>query len=155
MTAFSKLSGPKLSAIVAKSRNNVIGIDGGLPWHLSSDLKFFKKTTLGKPVLMGRTTWEGLPFPLPGRPNLILTRNKNYFSPDAEIFHTVKDLVGRGYEIAGAQNLKEVMVIGGAMLYGTLLPYCDRLYISDVNTDLKGDAFFPEICKRTQDEQRR
>ena len=92
---------PKLSAIVAKSRNNVIGIEGGLPWHLSSDLQFFKKTTLGKPVLMGRVTWEGLPFALPGRPNLVLTRNQNYISPPAEIFQTTRDLIGRGYELAG------------------------------------------------------
>lgn len=136
---------PKLSAIVAKSRNNVIGRDGGLPWHLSSDLKFFKKTTLGKPVLMGRTTWEGLPFPLPGRPNLVLTRNRDYFSPDAEICHSVKGLIGRGFEIAGATGGKEVMIIGGAMLYKTVLPFCDRLYISDVRADISGDVFFPEI----------
>ena len=67
---------PRFSLIVAKSRNGVIGKDGAMPWHLSSDLKFFKRTTLGKPVLMGRVTWEGLPFPLPGRPNLVLSRDK-------------------------------------------------------------------------------
>ncbi len=94
---------------------------------------------------MGRTTWEGLPFPLPGRPNLVLTRNKDYFSPYAEICHSVRELVGRGYEIAGETGSKEVMIIGGAMLYNTLLPYCDRLYISDVHAEIKGDAWFPDL----------
>lgn len=136
---------PKLSAIVAKSRNNVIGVKGGLPWHISSDLQFFKKVTLGKPVLMGRVTWEGLPFPLPGRPNLVLTRNQNYISPPAEIFTSIKDLVGRGYEIAGETGIDEVMVTGGANLYRELMPYCDRLYITDVHIDLDGDAYFPDL----------
>ncbi len=77
---------PTLSLIVAKSRNGVIGIDGDLPWKLSSDLKFFKAATIGKPVLMGRVTWESLPFALPGRPNLVLTRIADYKAPKAEIF---------------------------------------------------------------------
>ncbi len=123
----------------------MIGIDGGLPWHISSDLQFFKKTTLNKPVLMGRVTWEGLPFPLPGRPNLVLSRNENYMSPPAEIFNSIRELVGRGFEIAGETDVKEVMVTGGAGLYETLMPYCDRLYVTDVHVDLKGDAYFPEI----------
>lgn len=138
---------PKLSAIVAKSRNNVIGIEGGLPWHLSSDLQFFKKTTLGKPVLMGRVTWEGLPFALPGRPNLVLTRNQNYISPPAEIFQTTRDLIGRGYELAGELGVDEVMIVGGAKLYSELLPYCDRLYVSEVDIEIAGDAYFPNIDK--------
>ena len=136
---------PKLSAIVAKARNNAIGIEGGLPWHLSSDLQFFKKTTLGKPVLMGRVTWEGLPFALPGRPNLVLTRNKDYISPPAEIYQSVRELIGRGYELAGELNVDEVMIVGGAKLYAKLLPYCDRLYVSEVDVAIKGDAYFPEI----------
>jgi len=100
---------------------------------------------MGKPVLMGRKTWEGLPFPLPGRPNLVLTRNQNYFSPEAEIYTSVSDLVGRGYEIAGENNLREVMVIGGATLYARLLGHCDRLYVSEIHGDIRGDAYFPEI----------
>lgn len=136
---------PKLSAIVAQSRNNVIGRDGGLPWRLSTDLQLFKKFTMGKPVMMGRTTWEGLPFPLPGRPNLVLTRNKDYYSPDAEVFHTLRDLIGRGHEIAGKQALDEIMIIGGAMLYEQVLPFCDRLYISEVQADIRGDAHFPVL----------
>ena len=117
---------PKLSLIVARSRNGVIGVDGDLPWRLPSDLKFFKKTTLGKPVLMGRVTWESLPFPLPGRPNLVLTRNADYVAERAEVFTDLYDMVGRGFELAGQVGATEVMLIGGAKLYTTLLPFCDR-----------------------------
>ena len=136
---------PKLSLIVAKSRNGVIGVDGDLPWRLSSDLKFFKATTLGKPVLMGRVTWESLPFPLPGRPNLVLTRNADYKAPKAELFTDVHDMIGRGYELAGLTGADEVMLIGGAKLYVSLMKYCDRMYVTEVDAMIKGDAHFPAI----------
>ena len=136
---------PKLSLIVAKSRNNVIGIEGDLPWRLSSDLKFFKKATLGKPVLMGRVTWESLPFPLPGRANLVLTRNAAYSAPKAEVFTDVHDMIGRGFEIAGQTGADEIMLIGGAKLYSRLIRYCDRMYITEVDAMITGDAHFPAI----------
>lgn len=136
---------PKLSLIVAKSLNNVIGVEGDLPWRLSSDLKFFKKTTLGKPVLMGRKTWESLPFPLPGRANLVLSRNPDFTAKGAEVFHDLKAMVGAGFEIAGETGVEEIMLIGGATLYAKLLRHCDRLYITDVDAMLEGDAHFPAI----------
>jgi len=136
---------PKLSLIVAKSRNGIIGIDGDLPWKLSSDLKFFKKTTIGKPVMMGRVTWESLPFPLPGRPNLVLTRNENYVAQKAEVFTDVHAMIGRGYELAGLTGVDEIMLIGGAKLYATLMKYCDRMYITEVDAMIEGDAHFPAI----------
>ena len=136
---------PKLSIIVARSLNNVIGVDGDLPWKISTDLKFFKATTMGKPVLMGRVTWDSLPFPLPGRPNLVLTRNSEFKPQKAEVFHTLPDMVGRGFELAGNLDAREIMIIGGARLYRQLLPFCQRLYITDVQTEIEGDAFFPEI----------
>ncbi len=136
---------PVLSLIVAKSLNNVIGVDGDLPWRLSSDLKFFKKTTFGKPVLMGRVTWESLPFPLPGRENLVLTRNENYIAKGATVFTDVNAMIGRGYEIAGETGADEIMLIGGAKLYANLMKYCDRMYITDVETMIEGDAHFPAI----------
>ena len=139
------LSNPKLSLIVAKSLNGVIGLNGNLPWRLSSDLKFFKSTTLGKPVLMGRVTWESLPFPLPGRPNLVLTNNKNYLAEGAEIFNSADEMIARGYELAGQMNVDEVMLIGGAKLYASQMKYCDRLYVSEVNAKIEGDVYFPEI----------
>jgi len=145
MVVDPKLSFPQLSLIVAKSRNSVIGRDGDLPWHLSSDLQFFKKTTLGKPVLMGRVTWQSLPFLLPGRPNLVLSRNADFEAPGAEVFTDMHDMIGRGYEWAGALDVDEVMVIGGARLYAQVLPYCSRLYITEVDAVIDGDAHFPAI----------
>ncbi len=136
---------PKLSLIVARSLNNVIGVDGDLPWKISSDLKYFKQVTLGKPVLMGRVTWDSLPFPLPGRPNLVLTRNPDFKAKKAEVFTDMHAMIGRGYELAGELNVDEVMLIGGARLYAHLLPLCDRMYITDVQTEIDGDAMFPEI----------
>lgn len=145
MNANPNLQLPILSAIVAKSRNGVIGIDGDLPWRLSSDLKFFKATTLGKPVLMGRKTWESLPFPLPGRANLVLTRNADYNAPKAQVFTDVHAMIGQGYEIAGKTGVSEVMLIGGAMLYAGLLKYCGRLYVTEVDALIDGDAHFPAV----------
>ncbi len=137
---------PKLCAVVAMDRNRVIGRDGDLPWRLPSDLKHFKRVTLGKPCLMGRKTWESLPFPLQGRPNLVLTRDQNYDAPKAQIFTDMRDIVGRGFELAGASGFDEVMLIGGAQLYGSLLRHCDRLYVTHVDAEVSGgDAHFPMI----------
>lgn len=136
---------PRLSLIVARAKNGVIGVDGDLPWRLSSDLKFFKSVTLGKPVLMGRVTWESLPFPLPGRPNLILTRNTKYTDSHAEVFTDAKAMIGRGYELAGELGTDEVMLIGGAKLYAQFLPFCDRMYITEVDAEITGDAMFPSF----------
>jgi len=136
---------PKLCAVVAMDKNRVIGREGDLPWRLPSDLKHFKRLTLGKPCLMGRKTWESLPFPLPGRPNLVLTRNTDYKAKGAELFSEMHAMIGRGYELAGAMGVDEVMLIGGAQLYATLLPRCDRLYVTRVEAEVQGDALFPEI----------
>jgi len=138
---------PKLSLIVARSRNGVIGVDGDLPWRLPSDLKFFKSVTMGKPVMMGRVTWESLPFPLPGRPNLILTRKTGYKAKKGEVFTSLKDMVGRGFELAGLSGGDEVMLIGGAKLYAALLPFCDRCYVTEVDTMIEGDAHFPILSE--------
>jgi len=136
---------PKLCAIVAMDKNRVIGREGDLPWRLSSDLKHFKRVTLGKPCLMGRKTWESLPFPLPGRPNLVLTRNGEYRAKGAEVFSDMTEMIGRGYELAGAMGTDEIMLIGGAQLYTSLLPHCDRLYVTRVEAEVEGDAVFPKI----------
>jgi len=106
---------PTLSLIVAKSRNGVIGIDGDLPWKLSSDLKFFKAVTMGKPVLMGRVTWESLPFPLPGRSNLVLTRKVDYKAPKAEVFTDIYEMIGRGYELA---RMRSCSLAGPSFMQG-------------------------------------
>ncbi len=136
---------PKLCAVVAMDKNNVIGREGDLPWRLPSDLKHFKRVTLGKPCLMGRKTWESLPFPLPGRPNLVLTRNAEYVAKGASVFLDINDMIGQGYELAGKAGVDEIMLIGGGQLYSKLLPYCDRLYVTQVEAQVEGDARFPEI----------
>ncbi len=136
---------PHFSLIVAKSRNGVIGVDGSLPWRLSSDLQFFKRTTLGKPVLMGRVTWESLPFPLPGRPNLVLSRDRGYKARGADVFHSLTHMIGRGYELAGASGADEIMLIGGAKLYADCTAYVTRMYITEVDVMIEGDAHFPAV----------
>lgn len=136
---------PKLCAVVAMDKNNVIGRDGDLPWRLPSDLKHFKRVTLGKPCLMGRKTWESLPFPLPGRPNLVLTRSADYVAKGGEVFTDMNKMIGQGFELAGKMGVDEIMVIGGGQLYSKLLPHCDRLYVTQVDAQVEGDAVFPEI----------
>lgn len=143
MSISSEITFPRLSLIVARAENGVIGREGDLPWYLPTDLKIFKSMTLGKPVLMGRKTWESLPFALPGRPNLVLTRDKGYEAPKAEVFTDLTAFVGRGYELAGQIGAEEIMVIGGAQLYKSLMPHIDRQYITQVLAEPDGDATFP------------
>ena len=136
---------PKLSLVVAKSRNGVIGRDGGLPWHLLSDLQFFKKTTMGKPILMGRVTYESIGRALPGRPNLVLTRSPDFKAEGVEVFTDMYEMIGRGYELAGLTGQNEVMLIGGAQLYAACFQYVSKMYITEVDAMIEGDAHFPAI----------
>jgi dihydrofolate reductase len=123
--------------IAAIGTNRVIGVAGGLPWRLPADLQHFKALTLGKPVLMGRRTWESLGRPLPGRRNLVVTRQAGFAAPGAEVFATVEAA------LAAAAEQPEVMVIGGGELYSQLLPQADVLELTEVAATLAGDAFFP------------
>ncbi len=135
---------PRLALIVARDRTGVIGRDGDLPWRLPDDLAFFKRVTMGKPLCMGRKTWESLPKrPLPGRANLVLSRQPDYAAPGALVFADFDAMLTRAYEIAAADGAEEVMVIGGAALYARALPSADRLYLSEVDVDAQGDARFP------------
>jgi dihydrofolate reductase len=145
------LTNPILAAIVARSTNYVIGRDGDLPWRLRSDLQHFKRVTLGKPCLMGRKTWESLPFPLPGRPNLVLTRDADYRADGAELFTDMAAMVGRGAELAGSLGVEEVMIIGGAQIYATLMPWIGRIYETEVDAIIDGDAHFPELSDEIWD----
>lgn len=140
---------PILAAIVARSTNHVIGREGDLPWRLRSDLQHFKRVTLGKPCLMGRKTWESLPFPLPGRPNLVLTRDAGYQAKGAEVFTDLHAMVGRGAELAGSLDVDEVMIIGGAQIYKSLMPWIGRVYETEVDAVIEGDAYFPELPAKT------
>ena len=132
------------------AENRVIGINNKLPWHLPADLAWFKQNTLNKPIVMGRKTWESLPFrPLPGRVNIIVSRNENYrpLNTKNKIVEEalVVDSVNSAIKKAESENLSELVFIGGAMLYEQVLNKVDTLYLTIVKEDFDGDAWFPEI----------
>lgn len=141
----------KLALIVAAAKNGVIGRSNQLPWHLPQDLKYFKAVTLGKPVIMGRKTYESIGKPLPGRTNIVVTRSKLWSTVDEVI-------VTNSFEqaLAEAQRLvtgelvssDEVMVIGGAEIYRSALPFVDRIYLTRVAVEPEGDAFFDVLDER-------
>ena len=128
-----------LSIIVARARNGVIGKDNQLIWHLSDDLKRFKTLTMGHPIVMGRKTFESLPKVLPGRVHYVLTGNPDYQAPEGVLlFHDVKKLLA-------ALPQEESFVIGGEHMYRELLPYADTMYITEIEEDFEGDAYFPRF----------
>ena len=130
----------RISFVVAVSRNGVIGHDGGLPWHISTDLKRFKAITMGKPLIMGRKTWESLPKkPLPGRLNIVITRQKNYRAEGAVVVADVPSAL----KAAGAAE--EICVIGGGEIFDMFLAQTDRIYLTEVDLEVDGDTFFPPL----------
>lgn len=132
-----------LSLIAAVARNRVIGKDNQLLWHLPEDMKYFRETTRGKPVIMGRKTWESLPEkfrPLPGRHNIVVSRNPAYDAPGATLATSLEAA------LAAAGNTDEVFVIGGEALYRLALPKAQRLYLTELEQAYDGDAFFPGIA---------
>lgn len=140
------MSSIKLSLIVARARNGAIGKDGDLPWRLSDDLKHFKATTKGCPVLMGRKTWESLPRrPLPGRDNIVLSRDGAYRADGARVFTSLPAAIAAGQSLSAAAGQQECFIVGGEAIYAAALPFADRLYITEVDIEIEGDAFFPEI----------
>ena len=128
-----------ISIITAMARNGVIGRDNSLPWHLPADLQHFKSLTLGKPILMGRNTWESLPGLLLGRRHIVVTRNEGYLAPGAEVVHSVEEA------LAAVAGEPEIMIVGGSHFYAEMLPRADRLYLTLVDADVEGDVRFPEI----------
>ena len=140
------MSSVKLCLIVARARNGTIGKDGDLPWRLSDDLIHFKNTTRGCPVIMGRKTWESLPKqPLPGRDNIVLSRDGQYSAPQARVFTSMPAAIATGRALAETKSKAELFVVGGSTIYSEALPFADRLYITEVDTEVEGDAFFPEF----------
>ncbi len=133
-----------LALIAAVSDNGVIGRDNKLPWYIPGDLRYFKQVTLGKPVVMGRKTWESMNRALPGRTNIVITRQPDYLAEGARV---VPDLAG-GIELAESvaliDGVDEIMIIGGAEIYRLALPLADRLYLTEVHAEVEGDTFFPD-----------
>ena len=139
-----------LSLIVACAENRVIGIDNSMPWHLPGDFKYFKATTLGKPIIMGRKTWDSLGRPLPGRLNIVVSRQPGLELAGAEVFASLEDALVRADQWAREQGVDELMLIGGAQLYGQALEQglVSRMYVTRVELSPKGDAWFPDFDRK-------
>jgi dihydrofolate reductase len=150
------LSGPVLSLVAARGRNGVIGREGDLPWRLRSDLALFKQTTLGKPVIMGRKTWDSLPRkPLPGRLNLVLSRDGAFEPTGAVVCERFEEALEMAREQAREDGVDEVCVIGGRALFDLALPRARRLYLTEVAAEPEGDVRFPDIDEAGWREVRR
>ena len=135
---------PHLALVVARARNGVIGRDGDLPWRLRSDLQRFKAVTMGKPCIMGRKTWESLPLkPLPGRLNLVLSKDESFEPKGAVACTSLDEAVEIAREQAMEDGAEEVCVIGGAGLFAAALPRAKRLYLTEVDAQPEGDVLFP------------
>ena len=127
----------EITIVVAMSRNRVIGRDNAMPWHLPADLKHFKRVTMGKPIIMGRKTFDSIGCVLPGRANVVLTRNNNWSSPGAEVFGSLSQA------IANFPDEPELMIIGGATVYQQALPLATKIILTEIDLECEGDTFFP------------
>jgi dihydrofolate reductase len=137
----------RISIIVAMDEGRVIGNEGGMPWHLPADLKFFKSVTMGKPILMGRSTYESIGKALPGRTSIIITRNTDFQAEGCQIAFSVDEAL----DIARAENAEEAIIIGGGAIYEQTLNLTNRLYLTQIAAHLVGDTQFPVI--KTEDWQ--
>ncbi len=130
-----------VNAIVAVAKNNVMGKDGDIPWYLPADLKYFKATTLNHHIIMGRKTFESIGRPLPKRTNVVITRQMYYTASSCIICHSVEEALEKAHD----NGEEEVFIIGGAEIYKATMPYWDRLYLTEVDADIEGDTYFPNI----------
>ncbi len=135
----------KLSVIVAVAENGVVGRNNALPWYLPADLQYFKRTTLGKPIVMGRKTFESIGRPLPGRTNIVITSNRDYGSEGITVVPSLAAALSYAGEVALIDGTEELMVIGGATIYTAAIPLAERLYITEVHACVAGDAFLGEV----------
>jgi dihydrofolate reductase len=133
------MTAPEIVFYVARADNGVIGRDGTLPWHLPEDLKHFKKSTMGKPLVMGRKTFESFPAPLPGRRHIVITRDADWHAPGAEVVHSAEGA------IAVAGDVPEVAVIGGAEIFALFLPHATRIELTEVHRTVEGDTKMPPL----------
>lgn len=135
----------RIALIWAMSENRVIGRDNQLPWYLPNDLQYFKRVTSGKPVIMGRKTYDSIGKPLPNRTNIIITRDPNYQAEGCQVVHSLDDAISLAQAQVAAGGGDEVIVMGGAEIYAQALPLADRLYVTLVHAHVAGDAEFPAI----------
>ncbi len=135
----------RLALIVAMAENGIIGRGNDLPWHLSGDLKHFKSVTMGKPVIMGRKTFDSIGKPLPGRANIVVTRDPSLRAEGVRVVHDFHEALRVAEGIARADGAEEMIVIGGAQIYELALPKADRIYLTKVHQSVDGDVRFPDI----------
>ncbi|WP_075292300.1 dihydrofolate reductase [Pararhizobium arenae] len=131
--------------VVAVAQNGVIGHEGDLPWQLPTDLKRFKALTMGKPIVMGRKTWVSLGRPLPGRPNIVVTRDTSFAAEGAIVVNTIEAALAMGQDLAGETGAPAVAIIGGGEIYRQAIDRTDTLYVTEVDADVAGDTRFPPI----------
>ncbi|MDL2397602.1 dihydrofolate reductase [Rhizobium mayense] len=136
---------PVTTIVVAVSRNGIIGRDGDMPWRLSSDLKRFKAMTIGKPVIMGRKTFQSIGKPLPGRPNVVISRDPDYSAEGVQMAHSLSEAIDIASRLAAESGVDEICVIGGGEIYRQAISLADRLLITHVETEVDGDTSFPAI----------
>ncbi|MES2625117.1 MAG: dihydrofolate reductase [Pseudomonadota bacterium] len=134
-----------MSLIVAMTQNRVIGQHNAIPWHLPNDLKFFKRITMGKPIIMGRNTYESIGKPLPGRENIVITRNPDYHVDGVHIVASVQEAIELCGQLTAPDHEAEIMVIGGQQIFEQTLPLADRIYLTELHTTMPGDVFFPRV----------
>lgn len=134
-----------LAIIVAVAENGVIGRENDLPWRIPGDMKYFKQVTMGKPIIMGRKTWESIGRPLPGRRNIVITRNASFHAEGADVVPSLEEAVALAGNLAAAAGVDEAIVIGGAEIYRAALPLAGRLYITEVHASVEGDAVLPAV----------
>lgn len=134
-----------VSAIVAVAENQVIGIDNQMPWHLPTDLKYFKRKTLGHHIIMGRKNFQSIGHPLPGRTNIVISRNPYFTASNCLVAHSIEEAL----EIALENGETEAFIIGGGNVYSQSMPLLDRIYLTRIDYEPEGDVFFPELKKET------
>ena len=132
----------RIALVAARAANGVIGAKGSIPWNIPADLRRFRSLTIGKPCIMGRKTWESLPrMPLPGRLNIVVTRDSRFHAPGAEVANSLEAAISRGEK----EVSEEIAVIGGAEIYREAMPRADVIYLTEVHADFRGDVIFPSI----------
>lgn len=138
----------ELAIVVAVAANGVIGSNNELPWRLPEDLKYFKRTTMGHPIVMGRKTFDSIGKPLPGRKNIVVTRQTDWQHDGVDVVHNLEDAISLAKKVCREEGVERAMLIGGANLYEQALPECERLYLTEVHADVEGDAFFPKFARQ-------
>jgi dihydrofolate reductase len=135
----------KVALIAAFAQNLVVGINNSLPWHLPEDLKYFKRTTSGKAIIMGRKTYESIGRPLPNRTNIVISRNPDFSAEGVVMVASIEEAIKHAESVNTINGVDEVMIIGGAAIYQASLPMADRLYLTHVHANVEGDAYFPKV----------